>query len=114
MSVRPLVAAAIIAANCWVAGTFLHAQQPVTPATAQTGRTINAIGYPVGGGTVTIDFKETGLISPLNGTAKVSAKPGVTNVEVNIQGLEPPTELGAEFLTYVLWAVSPDGRAINL
>jgi outer membrane protein OmpA-like peptidoglycan-associated protein len=114
MGVKGLVAASVVAATCWVTGAILHAQQPVTPATAQTGRTINAIGYPVSGGTVTIDFKETGLISPLTGTAKVSAKPGVTNVEVNIQGLESPAKLGAEFLTYVLWAVSPDGRAINL
>ena len=114
MLVRRLVAAGFVAANCWVTGLILQAQQPATPSPAQTVRTINAIGYPVGGGTTTIDFKETGLISPLSGTAKVSAKPGVTNVEVNIQGLESPTELGAEFLTYVLWAVSPDGRAINL
>lgn len=114
MSVGRLVAAGIIAASSWTAGTILHAQQPAAPTSAQTGRTINAIGYPVGGGATTVDFKETGLLSPLSGTAKVAAKPGVTNVEVNIQGLESPTELGAEFLTYVLWAVSPDGRAINL
>jgi outer membrane protein OmpA-like peptidoglycan-associated protein len=45
---------------------------------------------------------------------KVEAKPAVTNVEAKIQGLTSPTGLGAEFLTYVLWAVSPEGRAINL
>jgi outer membrane protein OmpA-like peptidoglycan-associated protein len=80
----------------------------------QTGRNIQAIGYPVGGGGTTVDLKSTGLIPQADGEARVQAKPGATNVEVKIEGLEPPTELGAEFLTYVLWAVSPEGRAINL
>jgi len=44
----------------------------------------------------------------------VEAKPGVTKVETQVQGLTPPTQLGSEFLTYVLWAVSPEGHAANL
>ena len=44
----------------------------------------------------------------------MEAKPGVTTVEAEVYGLKPPTQLGAEFLTYVLWAVSPEGRAVNL
>jgi outer membrane protein OmpA-like peptidoglycan-associated protein len=51
---------------------------------------------------------------PASGEAKVQAKPATTTVEVEVQGLKPPTQIGAEFLTYVLWAVSPDGRSDNL
>ncbi len=61
-----------------------------------------------------IDLKSTGLIAQVNGQGKVEAKAGVTMVEVAISGLASPASLGTEFLTYVLWAVSPEGRAINL
>jgi outer membrane protein OmpA-like peptidoglycan-associated protein len=68
----------------------------------------------VGRGDTTIDLNNSGLIARATGQAKVQAKPGVTTVEAQVQSLARPTLLGAEFLTYVLWAVSPDGRAINL
>src|SRR5215471_11058450 len=80
----------------------------------QTERSINAIGYTVGGGGTMVDLKPAGAMPGASGEAKVEAKPGVTFVEVKIRGLNSPTELGAEFLTYVLWVVSPEGRAINL
>jgi hypothetical protein len=94
--------------------TITHAQGPQVPASSLTGRTIKAIGYTVGGGSTTVDLKSTGLMAHVAGQAKVEAKPAVTRVTVDIQGMTPPISLGAEFLTYVLWAVSPDGRAINL
>src|SRR5437660_12186641 len=88
----------------------LAAQSNAVPADAMTPRNIKAIGYQVGGGSTTIDLKSVGDI-PASGQAKVQAKPAVTTVEAEIQGLRSPTQIGAEFLTYVLWAVSPDGRA---
>ena len=90
------------------------AQVVETPASELTGRSIQAIGYPVGGGATTVDFKNTGLIHGAGGKARVEAKAGVTMVAAEVDGLKPPTQLGAEFLTYVLWAVSTEGRAINL
>jgi hypothetical protein len=90
------------------------AQSEQAPTSGLTGRTITAIGYPVAGGTITVDLKGTGLIGSASGQAKVEAKSGVTRIEVRIEGLTSPTQLGAEFLTYVLWAVSPEGRAMNL
>ncbi len=47
------------------------------------------------------------------GEAKVEAKTGATNIEVSLRNMQQPSKLGAEFLTYVLWAVTPDGRAGN-
>lgn len=104
----PLLAVVVFGSTTCIVG----AQTP--PASGTTVRTITAIGYQVGRGSTTVGLKGTGLIAQAAGEAKVEAKPGVTTVETQIQGLTPPTSLGAEFLTYVLWAVSTEGRAINL
>jgi outer membrane protein OmpA-like peptidoglycan-associated protein len=62
-----------------------------------------------------VDLKGNELMPQASGEAKVEAKGGVTTIEVEVKGLWPqPTKLGAELLTYVLWAVSPDGRSNNL
>ncbi|MEO8594924.1 MAG: OmpA family protein [Candidatus Solibacter sp.] len=78
------------------------------------GKVFRAIGYPVGGGSTKVDLKPSGPIPGAIGQAKVEAKPGVSTVEAEVAGLKPPTDLGAELLTYVLWAVSVEGRAVNL
>lgn len=75
---------------------------------------ISAIGYQVDSGSTMVDLKNTGLLPGIQGEAKVEAKTAATTVEAKIQGLKIPTTLGSEFLTYVLWAVSPEGTAVNL
>jgi hypothetical protein len=48
---------------------------------------------------------------------KVGSRPGFVELDINrggITGLQPAHVLGKDFLTYVLWAVSVDGRASNL
>lgn len=77
-------------------------------------KSIKAIGYQVGGGSTDIDLKATSLLPGASGEAKVEAKQGTTSVEIRYQYMAQPTKFGSEFLTYVLWAVSPEGRAINL
>jgi len=94
--------------------TIVWAQIPQVPASSLTSRSITAIGYPVGRGSTTVDLKSTGLTTQVEGEAKVEAKRGITTVAVEVRGLTSPTQLGTEFLTYVLWAVSPEGRGINL
>jgi outer membrane protein OmpA-like peptidoglycan-associated protein len=49
-----------------------------------------------------------------NGQAKVESKKGYIEVEVEFGNLAKPTSFGGEYLTYVLWAISPEGRAVNL
>jgi outer membrane protein OmpA-like peptidoglycan-associated protein len=73
-----------------------------------------AIGYQVGGGSTKVDLRGTDLLPEAMGEAKVEAKQGSTMVEVSVKKMPVPTRFGAEFLTYVLWAVSPEGRSINL
>jgi outer membrane protein OmpA-like peptidoglycan-associated protein len=89
-------------------------QQAAAPESALVTKSIKAIGYQVGGGSTQIDLKGTDLMPEASGEAKVEAKTGITTIEVNIKGLGSPTKLGTEFLTYVLWVVSPEGRASNV
>ena len=99
---------------CLSAGTVAAQSQAQPPASTVTTRTVKAVGYQVGGGKTKVDLKGSSLMPQANGEAEVEAKAGVTNIEVSIKGLAQPSTLGTEFMTYVLWAVSPDGRTSNL
>jgi outer membrane protein OmpA-like peptidoglycan-associated protein len=90
------------------------AQSAPAPASAVTVRSIKAIGYQVNSGDTTVDLKGSALNPEAVGEAKVEAKTAVTMVEATMKRLKPSTELGTEFLAYVMWAVSPEGRAVNL
>lgn len=61
-----------------------------------------------------IDFKGTVLSPNARGGATIKRNGGVLNIEAYFENLELPQRYGEEYLTYVLWAVSPEGRAINL
>ncbi|TAM78787.1 MAG: OmpA family protein [Acidobacteria bacterium] len=77
-------------------------------------RLVKAVGYEVGGGGTRVDLISTQLLPGVSGEARIEAKKGVTDIQATVQGLTSPGTLGSEFLTYVLWAASPDGRTINL
>ena len=78
-----------------------------------TERTVKAINYRHRGST-RIDFRGTELLPNARGEAKVESKPGNIAIEAEFDGLQPATQNGAEYLTYVLWAVTPEGRTANL
>ncbi len=82
--------------------------------TSVTARTMKAINYRHRSGATKIDFRGTDLLPAGKGEAKVESKQGYIEVEVEFGGLEPATKNGAEYLTYVLWAVTPEGRTSNL
>ncbi|HEY1467766.1 MAG TPA: OmpA family protein [Candidatus Acidoferrum sp.] len=88
-------------------------QQPEPAANVISG-TVAAIGYPVGGGSIEVDMVGTQAASQASGEAKVEAKTGGTTVELKVAGMPQPTSIGAEFLTYILWTVTPDGTTSNL
>jgi outer membrane protein OmpA-like peptidoglycan-associated protein len=89
-----------------------QAQQEV-PASDTVKKTVTAIGYPAGK-SIEVDLTGTGLMAAGSGQAKVKAGTGATGVETEFQSMAQATTFGTEFLTYVLWAVSPDGRSNNL
>ncbi len=77
-------------------------------------KSIKSVGYEVGAGSTKVIFVPTPAAPNASGDAKVEAKKGRTSIEVKVTGLPQPTTLGAEFLTYVLWSVTPDGSTTNL
>jgi hypothetical protein len=79
-----------------------------------TARTAKAINYQHRGGATIIDFKGTELLPQARGEAKVESKQGYIEIEVEFDGMQPATKNGAEYLTYVLWAITPEGRTANL
>src|ERR1017187_6829115 len=87
--------------------------QPVYRVTV-TARTAKAISYQHRSGSTKIDFRGTELLPGASGQAKVEGKQGRMQIEVEFDGLQPATRNGAEYLTYVLWAVTPEGRTANL
>jgi outer membrane protein OmpA-like peptidoglycan-associated protein len=79
-----------------------------------TARTAKAINYRHRSGATKIDFRGTELLPLSHGEAKVESKQGYIEIEVEYRNLQPATKFGAEYLTYVLWAITPEGRTANL
>ena len=77
-------------------------------------RTAKAINYPYRSGSTTIGFRGTDLQPLARGEAKVESKQGYTEIEVEFDDMLPPSRYGREYLTYVMWAVTPQGRSRNL
>jgi outer membrane protein OmpA-like peptidoglycan-associated protein len=77
-------------------------------------KTTTAVNYRHRGGSTKIDFRGTPLLPDARGEAQVESKQGTIKIEANFNDLQPATRFGPEFLTYVMWAISPEGRATNL
>jgi outer membrane protein OmpA-like peptidoglycan-associated protein len=100
------------------------AAQKNTPATSDNpapafrfnviSRTTPAVNYGHRGGSTKINFKGTELMPRAEGSATVQSKRGDTKIVLQLEGLDNPKTFGNEYLTYVLWAVSPEGRPVNL
>jgi outer membrane protein OmpA-like peptidoglycan-associated protein len=99
----------------FLTGSMALAQQPKTVPDADViSRSIKAVGYQVGGGSTKMVFNGTTAAPNASGEAKVDAKTSGTNIELKVSGMTQPTTLGPEFLTYVLWTITPDGSTTNL
>src|SRR5712692_515567 len=81
---------------------------------ATVSRTTKAVDFRRAGGATKIDFQGTELLQTASGEAKVENKGNRTEIDARFENLEEATKFGLEYLTYVLWAVSPQGRAVNL
>jgi outer membrane protein OmpA-like peptidoglycan-associated protein len=77
-------------------------------------RTTPAIDYQHRSGSTTLDFKGTPLLPMAHGKIAVTGKKGFVDVEASVEDVQPATRFGPEYLTYVMWAVSPEGRPVNL
>ena len=87
--------------------------QPIYRVTV-VSRTLPAINYEHRSGPTKIDFEGTVLLPKAKGDATVESKRGRISVDARFDHLDPPTKFGREYLTYVLWAITPEGRPKNL
>jgi outer membrane protein OmpA-like peptidoglycan-associated protein len=90
-----------------------HPEIPVFRVTA-VSRSIQAINYHHRQGSTVLGFQGTALAPKAKGEARVDSKTGATKVEARFEKLPPPQDFGPEYLTYVLWAITPEGRATNM
>ena len=120
----------------FVCGSMIHAQEP-NPTTVAPGATkanviakgpngiyiyhvkvvqreLDAVNYLNRSGSTHVNFIGTELMPSARGDAKVESQTGKTHIEVKFSGLTPANGFGKEYLTYVLWAISADGRPQNL
>jgi uncharacterized protein DUF4398 len=79
-----------------------------------TERTTKAVNYRNHGGSTEVSFRGTELMPDVEGRAKVESKDGRIAINLELKHLTPATGFGGQFLTYVLWAITPEGRAVNL
>ena len=77
-------------------------------------RTTKAISYNHRSGSTEIGFRGTALLPAARGEAKVESKQGVIRIDARMEKLEPATKFGPEYLTYVMWGITPEGRATNV
>jgi len=77
-------------------------------------RTVKAVDYQYRSGPTPIDFRGTILLPKAKGDAMVESKAGRTEIDAHFNHLEAPARYGPEYLTYVLWAITPEGHAKNL
>lgn len=100
-------------------------QQPAASEQTQTNRspiyrvnvvarTTKAVNYRDRQRPTKVDFAGTVLLPESEGEARIQSRRGATQIDAEFKGMEPPDKFGRQYLTYVLWAVTPDGRASNL
>ncbi|HKE31459.1 MAG TPA: OmpA family protein [Candidatus Angelobacter sp.] len=87
--------------------------QTVDPAAGPVSRSTKAVNYRHSGDTK-IDFRGTELMQQASGEASVASKNTRVEIDAKFDNVDDATRFGLEYLTYVLWAVSPQGRAVNL
>src|SRR3954463_2822984 len=77
-------------------------------------RTTKAINYHHRTGSTHIDFRGTELMPAARGEAQVQSQMGSTKIETRLEKMTPPSQYGPEYMTYVLWAITTEGRPMNL
>jgi outer membrane protein OmpA-like peptidoglycan-associated protein len=77
-------------------------------------RTVKAVDYQYRNGPTMVDFRGTVLLPKAKGEATVESKKGHTEIDARFEHIAAPTRYGREYLTYVLWAISPEGHPKNL
>jgi hypothetical protein len=102
------------AATLILAASSIAAAQAQTSPQATISHTTKAMHYRPQGGSVKVEFQSSSRMPSAAGEAKVEGKKTNVEIDAKFQGLEDSSKFGLEYLTYVLWAISPQGRPVNL
>jgi len=105
---------ALAQTNSQSATTVAPMAQTPTFRVVVTTRTTPAVNYRHHSGATKVNFAGTNLMPTANGEAEVNSKRGTIEVKAEFGNLQSPKTFGNEYLTYILWAISPEGRAVNL
>jgi outer membrane protein OmpA-like peptidoglycan-associated protein len=100
--------------NSQKTGDVEHMSKTPTFRVTVISRSVQAVNYKHRSGSSKLDFAGTDLMPSANGVAEINSKRGSIAIEAEFGDLQKPTTFGNEYLTYVLWAISPEGRAVNL
>ena len=116
---KAVVGLAFLATFAWASAgmaTPSGSKEPIAPIfTANVvSYSIPAINYEPRSDDTNVAFRGTALMPQAKGRAKVEGKQTVIDVDAKFEGLDDPQRLGPEYLTYVLWAITPEGRPANL
>jgi len=117
MKIKLLFASGIalsLSALAQTATTLEPMAQTPTFRVVVTSRTTPAVNYRHHSGATKVNFAGTELMPSANGEAEVNSKRGTIEVKAEFVNLQSPKTFGNEYLTYILWAISPEGRAVNL
>ena len=114
MPISTMVTFTVLISTMLLSGAPCASGQTAASAHGGVSRTAKAVTYRRGGGAVRVSLRGTDLLPQAMGDAKVENKGNRVEIEAKFQGVEDATKFGYEYLTYVLWAVSPEGRAVNL
>lgn len=110
-----LLGAALLATACLAHAQSASQSQPNAPIyqVSVVGNSVTAISYQNHGSTQ-IAFEGTPLLVEAKGEAKVESKQGRLAIDAKFKNLMPAQKFGPEYLTYVLWAITPEGKTSNL
>ncbi|MCU1235552.1 MAG: OmpA/MotB domain protein [Candidatus Solibacter sp.] len=103
-----------VAASCIIAAPLLSQQSVPLYRVTVVQRQVNAVNYQYRSGPTKVDFRGTVLMSQAGGEATVESKRGRTEITAKVHHVLAPGRFGREYLTYVLWAISPEGSPHNL
>jgi outer membrane protein OmpA-like peptidoglycan-associated protein len=95
---------------------YTPSEQAASPSfyRATVTRTVEAVNYEHKQGSTKVGFAGTSLMPMADGWARVESKRGNLEINAEFGSLQKPETFGGEYLTYILWAISPEGRAVNL
>jgi len=91
-------------------------QEPPSPTfkVSVVSKSTKAVNYRHRSGSTTVSFVGTSLMPKAQGQAKVDSRSGAISIDANFKDVGAPGQFGSEYLTYVLWAITPEGRPKNL